>query len=272
MNIKFKKSFKNLIVSNKFLNLIIIKPFKFIAEKDAKITLFLVKESYKRLRFSNWALGNSPKWFNHQIDKNYQWEKNGDSSWIERGVFSGLCLQKKSKVLEICCGDGFHAANFYSNKCASIICCDIDKFAIKHAKENNKRKNIKFVVGDIINNMPNGDFDNIIWDIAFAFNEIFNEDQLFKILNNIKVRLTEDGILSGCTLILKKENPVRHLSDSSFKLDSKEDLFNILSKTFKYAYIFELNSVHRHSLYFWCSNKKKNIPFSEEWDSKFSNL
>ena len=75
-----------------------------------------------------------------------------------------MVLKPNSKMLEICCGDGFNARHFYSSKAASILAIDFDKDAIPHARRYNSAPNITYVQKDIREGLPPGPFDNIVWD------------------------------------------------------------------------------------------------------------
>jgi SAM-dependent methyltransferase len=115
---------------------------------------------------------------------------------LERGIFGSLALQEKH-VLELACGDGFNTRNFYSLRSAYIIACDFDPKAIKTARGKNRASNIEFLLADIRTEMPEGLFENVVWDAAI---EHFTPDEITKILDDIKSRLTDDGILSGYTI------------------------------------------------------------------------
>lgn len=140
-----------------------------------------------------WSLPPGPEFFDHQIDLFYQWLARRNSIWLERGVFGSLVL-RGGRVLELACGDGFNTRNFYSLRSERVVACDFDPKAIKTAQEKNKASNIKFLLADIRTEMPEGKFGNVIWDAAI---EHFTPDEIAKILAGIKLRLTDDGILSG---------------------------------------------------------------------------
>ena len=136
--------------------------------------------------YTQWMMGHNPEWFDHNLDNFYQWPKTGNALWLERGIFSSICLKKQGDILELCCGDGFNSANFYSIHSRTVVACDFDYSAIKHAKNNWHRDNIKFLKADIRTEMPKGKFDNIIWDAAI---ENFTEDEISKLMKDIKQRM-----------------------------------------------------------------------------------
>ena len=175
-----------------------------IFELESNIAKKWVASSHKRLFMAHWGLG-TPEWFDHSIDLYYQWPKTGISFWVERGVFSSIAL-KGGNVLELCCGDGFNSKYFYSKLSKSITAVDFDQSAINTARNKNASINIKFIKADIRYEIPTGKFDNIIWDAAI---EHFTESEIVSLMNNIKSRLSESGILSGYTIVERNEGKRR---------------------------------------------------------------
>lgn len=56
-----------------------------------------------------------------------------------------------------------------------MVACDFDPKAIWTENRKNKAPNIDFVLADIRTDMPQGTFDNIVWDAAI---EHFTEEEL----------------------------------------------------------------------------------------------
>jgi SAM-dependent methyltransferase len=240
----------------------ILKPFKpllvFIFEIESFLAKKWVAAAHRRLFQVTWAIPKNPEFFDHQIDLFYLWQKVRTSFWLERGVFSNLALKKGGKMLELSCGDGFNARNFYSDKCESIIACDFDKKALSTANRKNSAPNITFVLADIRNDMPDGSFDNIVWDTAI---EHFTPDEINAIMSNIKKRLTPDGILSGSTIVEQKTG--KSLEQHEYEFKNMSDLRRFLTPMFKEVTVFETIQDQRHSLYFWASDGI--VPFSDKW-------
>lgn len=214
--------------------------------------------AHKRLYYASWGIPTNPEFFDHSIDLFYNWEKTKMAFWLERGVFSSLALKRGGAVLELACGDGFNARNFYSGLVKNIIACDFDKNAISTAKRKNKSSNLEFILADIRTSMPDGVFDNIIWDAAI---EHFTPKEISNILLEIKRRLGADGILSGYTIV-EKENG-KQLEQHEYEFKNMEDLKRFFDPLFKNVIVFETIYPERHNLYFWASDS--SIPFSERW-------
>lgn len=245
----------------------ILMPFQALLENIFQFEALVAKKwassSHKRLFITQWGLGE-PEWFDHSIDLYYQWPKNGVGFWVERGVYSSIAL-KGGNVLELCCGDGFNAKYFYSHLSSKVVSCDFDKSAIKTAISKNQADNIDFIEADIRTEMPEGFFQNIIWDAAI---EHFTEQEIDKILNQIKVRLTDDGVLSGYTIV-EKEDGQKSLYQHEYEFKSKKDLQRFFIPHFKNVTVFETIYKERHNLYFWASNS--DIPFGKDWKGMVSN-
>lgn len=208
-----------------------------------------------------WRSGEkTPEWFDHYLDMYSLWgQAGGNAFWLERGIFSLLALKSSGKVLELCCGDGFNAKFFYQYKAAEITAVDFDETAIDHAVKNNKAQNIHFKVADIRYDMPEGLYDNIIWDAAI---EHFTQQEITDLMKKIKSRLNTRGTLSGYT-IAKRKDGIKSLKQHEYEFVSKEDLFRFLVPWFKKVKVFETIYTNRHNLYFWCSDHE--IPFELGW-------
>jgi len=207
-----------------------------------------------------WSFPPQPEWYDHYCDQFYQFNTFQNPLWVERGTFGLLAIKQGAHVLELCCGDGFNAYHFYSNRAKQIISVDFDKNAIPHAKKYNKAKNIEFRLCDIRNEMPEGIFDNIIWDAAI---EHFTEDEIGELMRNIKERLKPGGVLTGYTIV---ELPSGELSLSHHEREfrSKEDLRSFFDPHFKNVKVFETIYPSRHNLYFFASDGV--LPFDKDWD------
>ena len=220
--------------------------------------------AHRRLKWVQWNLPPQPEHFDHYIDLLYQWTKTRNSLWVERGVFGSLALKGMGETLELACGDGFNARNFYSLRSKNVIACDFDPKAIETAKRKNSASNVEFLLADIRNEMPVGKFDNIFWDAAI---EHFTPNEIKKILNDIKSRLKENGVLSGYTN-KENENTGKALSHHEYEFKSKEDLLNFLKPYFKNVTVFETVFPTRHNLYFWAGDGV--IPFANNWPNSVS--
>jgi ubiquinone/menaquinone biosynthesis C-methylase UbiE len=67
-----------------------------------------------------------PEFFEHKIGLYWLWKAKRAPHWVERGVFSLLAIEPGSKTLELCCGDGFNAYDFYSARVGSLLSVDFD--------------------------------------------------------------------------------------------------------------------------------------------------
>ncbi|GAT34959.1 methyltransferase domain-containing protein [Terrimicrobium sacchariphilum] len=225
----------------------------------AGLSIKFANSTHKWLMRCQWERSPQPEHFDHHIDLFHQWLTHRNNLWIERGCFGSLSL-KGGKVLELACGDGFNARNFYSLRSQSVIACDFDPAAIETAKNKNSAPNVTFVLADIRTQMPTGSFENIVWDAAI---EHFTPDEINALMKAIKARLAPGGILSGYTIVEKSDG--KQLSHHEYEFKDKEDLLSFLKPHFEHVTVFETIFPSRHNLYFWASDSQEAIPFDDSW-------
>lgn len=223
----------------------ILLPLFLILNKGVRA---LARFTHKVQFYLQWAIKPNPEWFDHFLDQYYQWpEKRSPLGW-ERGIYNLLALSPQSKVLELCCGDGFNAYHFYSIRVDSILSLDFDPKAIQHAKRNFNANNVTYQCHDIREGLPKGPFTNVIWDAAI---EHFTLEEISRILNEIKVIMGKSGILSGYTIV-EREDGASH-DDHEYEFKSKADLQHLLSQFFKHFVVIETEFPDRTNLYFYAS-------------------
>jgi cyclopropane fatty-acyl-phospholipid synthase-like methyltransferase len=201
-----------------------------------------------------WAVDN-PEYFDHNIDMYSSWSKTRESFPVERGVFSSFAITSNSRVLDLCCGDGFNSYHFYSLRAKNVAAIDLDREAIRWAKRNYKSPNLAFSIGDIRTDIPDGPFDNIVWDAAV---EHFTEREISALMTRIKAVLAPSGILSGYTIIEPKDGG-KHLHQHEYEFHSKEDLARFLTPNFRNVHVFETVFPSRTNLYFYATDA--TLPF-----------
>jgi SAM-dependent methyltransferase len=165
--------------------------------------------------FIEWRLEN-PEYFEHQMDLNFKWHETRTSFPMERGVFSSFALRDElpstGNTLDLCCGDGFYSYYFYSKRSKKVTAIDFDRNAIEFAVKNyGLAGNIDFVVGDIRSDIPEGPFDNVIWDAAIEhFTEHEIENLMLKIKKVMKTKIRQQVFKNGflIPLFLSPHNAV----------------------------------------------------------------
>jgi SAM-dependent methyltransferase len=226
---------------------------------EARLSERWVSGAHHRLFLAQWGIHPVPEFFDHKIGLYWMWRAKRLPHWVERGVFSLLALEPGCKALELCCGDGFNAHFFYSIRVGSMLSVDFDPKAIAYAKRNFRAENIRYELADIRTQMPEGIFDNIVWDAAI---EHFTETEIVQLMGNIKKRLTPTGTLSGFT-IAEKADGKKMLPHHEYEFKSKEDLARFFRPHFKNVKVFETIYPDRHNLYFWASDGI--LPFMDGW-------
>jgi SAM-dependent methyltransferase len=229
-------------------------------EAEASLARRWTAAAHRRLLYDEWFISPNPEYFDHHIDLFYQWFNSRNSLWIERGAFGSLALQG-GDVLELACGDGFNARNFYSLRSRQVVACDFDPNAITTARRKNSAPNVRFVLADIRTAMPDGLYQNIVWDAAI---EHFTPAEIQQILLDIKERLAPGGILSGYTIV-ERGGGAKHIHQHEYEFRDMADLESFLAPHFANVTVFETIYPDRHNLYFWASDGA--VPFDPEWAS-----
>ena len=230
-----------------------------LAAMEAGLAARWASAAFRRLREVQWRLAPQPEHFDHRIDLYHQWQTNRNSLWVERGVFSGLALKPGGRVLELACGDGFAARNFFSLRSREVIACDFDPLALATARRHHAAPNVTYVLADIRTAMPEGEFDNIVWDAAI---EHFTPAEIDQLMREIARRLGPAGVLSGYTIV-ERSDGMKSLSHHENEFRDKADLMRFFQPYFRSVTVFETIYPDRHNLYFWAS--RGALPFAPGW-------
>ena len=211
-----------------------------------------------KLQFNlEWKVAPVPEWFDHFLDQHFAWRATGNPLSWERGIFSLLAMKQGCRLLELCCGGGFVTRHFYACRAGEIVAVDFDPAAIAHARRFNAAPNIRFDVADIRQGLPDGPFDNVVWDAAI---EHFTEAEIAEILAGVKARLSPGGTLSGYTI--REAAAGKSHPDHEYEFKSKQDLARFFAP-FRHVMVFETVYPTRHNLYFFASDAA--LPFGEGW-------
>jgi SAM-dependent methyltransferase len=209
----------------------------------------LAAVSHKAQLRLEWATGNPPEWYDTFIGQYYAWREER-IAWIwDRGVLNTLCLKPGGRLLDICCGGGFYDYHFYAPRAREVLAVDFDPNAIAHAQRNNAASNIHYLVADIRESLPQGPFDNVIWDGAI---EHFTPDEIDGLIRRIKERLAPGGVLSGYTVAEREEG--MHHPDHEYEFKSKDDLRRFFTPYFANVVVIETVYPERHNLHFMASD------------------
>jgi SAM-dependent methyltransferase len=229
-----------------------------IAQMECRIAAAWASNAHHRLMLIQWGLPPPPEHFNYRINLFYQWLKTRSSMWLERGVFNSLALLG-GNVLELSCGDGFNARNFYAAHSKRVVACDFDPKAIATARRENLAPNVEYVLCDIREAIPQGRFENIVWDAAI---EHFTYDEIQGVLHQVKERLLPGGRFSGYTIAVRPD--AKAFIHHEYEFHNKEELLAVLQPFFVNVTIFETHFPERDNLYWWASDG--SLPFRERWE------
>jgi SAM-dependent methyltransferase len=209
------------------------------------------------------ALRPSAEWFDHQIDAQWQWPRRGRGSFVERGVLSALTIRPGAAVLELCCGDGFSTRHFYAPRAGRVVAVDANPEALRHARRFNPAPNVEYRRCDILRELPEGPFDNVVWDTAIHH---FTRAEAEAILARIALALRPGGTLSGHTVI----EPGSGYRFARQAFADAEDLATLIGSAFRHVCVRTTQEPHRTNLYFFAGEGPQSMPFDADRDDVVS--
>jgi hypothetical protein len=222
---------------------------------EARVAARWASGAHWRLKAAQWAIAPAPSHFDHHTDLHHQWLRSRDPMWVERGVLSGLAM-RGGRLLELSCGDGFNTRNFYSIRMDTVVACDIDPTAIATARRKNPAPNIDYRIADIRTQMPDGAYDNVVWDFGFPLLRYFTPDEVEQVFGQVRARLGAQGVFSGYTI-------AQEPGDGTLCFSDTERLRAYMARFFAHVTVFETRSHDRHNLYFWAS--QSTVPLRPDW-------
>jgi SAM-dependent methyltransferase len=196
----------------------------------------------------------SAEWFDHEIDVQWQWVARQRSMFLERGVLNTLAISPGAQILELCCGDGFNTHRFYAERGVHVLAVDHNRAALAHAARFHARPNVEFRWCDILEGIPAGPFDNVIWDSAIHH---FTPSEVAVVLASIHRSLAASGVLSGYTVI----EPTEGYAYTRLRFQDPEHLADMLAAEFAHVAVLETPDALRRNLYFFASDVLSALPF-----------
>ena len=158
--------------------------------------------------------------------------------------FANLFVKEKSDVLDAACGVGY-GSNILSKKAKSIIGVDYSKSAIKFAKQNHNKKNIKFYESNILKFKFKKKFDVIV---SLETLEHINKSDGIKWIKKCFKLLKKNGIFICSSPLLRIRNGRPFITNPHHLHEMKRsELEKVLKKVFKtkniYLFIQETNNL-----------------------------
>jgi SAM-dependent methyltransferase len=147
-----------------------------------------------KLQFeTQWKLGTPADWYDHFIERHWRWFSTRNPVSWERGVFDLLAMKPDCRVLELCCGGGFCSYHFFSSCDHKSLQLTTPRFRW-HKRARIVWREHRYICADIRSSMPEGEFDNIVWDAGI---EYFSPAEVNACLLGIRQRLGATGVLSA---------------------------------------------------------------------------
>ena len=195
-----------------------------------------------------WGIKPRPEWFDHFLDQYWQWAQRTTACGSSAACFPGSsskrirgCSRSAAATVSIR-GTSIRPEPGPSSRSIST------RMQFRTPGDTIPRRTLPSKQ-DIRAGLPEGPFDNIVWDAAI---EHFTEKEIDTIMGAIVERLGADGILSGYTLTEDKTGKKSNaLHEYEFK--DKEDLRRFFTPHFKFVRVWETIYPTRHNLYFVAS-------------------
>lgn len=230
-----------------------------ITEAANRRLRWLVQATHSFQQTVQWGLPPEPEWHDHHLDQYFGWSRLRNPYLFDRTAFNLLALKPETRILDLCCGDGYASYHWYWVRAASILAVDFDPEVIHHARRHFQDPRIRYEVADIRTDFPRGAFDNIVWDAAI---EHFTPDEINGIMESIRDNLAPDGVLSGYTVASLGVD--KQLTHHEYEFSSMDDLARFLTPHFQRVRVFENRFPERHNLYFFASTGSP-LPFDDDW-------
>lgn len=207
-----------------YILFIFLKPLFLIS---IKIQNLYVKISINK----DWMFARKLPNFYKQENNLYSWIRNPSNvHMFVSPAIARRFLTKDSVVLDIGCGDGYIDYLFFSDISKCIDAVDISKEAIKFAKKNFKKANLRYINKDILNhNFKENYYDYIFWNDSFDY---FSNDEKQILIDKIKFSLKESGYLHIKTPI-NKNNSISKGNNIKSYFSNEETMIREIQNDFK---------------------------------------
>lgn len=235
-----------------------------------KILTYLLCRHYQSSNYRDWYLKKEqPHFYNLKagVFVALYGKKTKNIGGLYSGFNSSEVIKKGDICLDIGCGDGFFSKCFFSDNSSSIDAIDIEKNAIKYAKENNANSKLNYMLRDAVTGpFPRKDYDVIIWEGAIGH---FAKETTHIMLKKIQDSLKVTGIFTGSESLGMEGHD--HLQFFS----SLDELHLLFKPYFKFIALKSLQynidgDFLRTEAYWRCSNDLKSIENSS-WKIYSSN-
>jgi 2-polyprenyl-3-methyl-5-hydroxy-6-metoxy-1,4-benzoquinol methylase len=199
------------------------------------------------------------EWFDHRINL-HRWTIDPTRlSWVERGVYPRELMGPDSRVLDLCCGDGFYPHHFFASTAAHVDAVDFTAAAIAHARRHYRHPAVAYHVLDVVADpFPGASYDVVTWDAAI---EHFDDQAVRAVLAKVVAVLKPGGVLSGSTPLVDRAagpaDPENPFHDHDYH--SPEEMEALLSEFFAHVATMVTDDGHRRTIYFRASDEPARL-------------
>src|SRR5712675_800581 len=197
-----------------------LRPFgpvlRTLLEVSARLCLFvnrLLALSYRYL----WPILGI-YWYDHDFDHLMGPDVN---HWTERGTLAKRYIRSNDLVLDVGCGDGSFAGNYFAQYAAHVDAVDYDEKAIDAARRKHSKNNVNFFVADATTSEFTKKYNVIL---LFGAIQQFAPQDARQLLEKLANALVDGGTLFGSVPIFSQTG----VSESrGFVKDHKSEFLSI---------------------------------------------
>jgi SAM-dependent methyltransferase len=198
----------------------------------------------KLVFFRDWRLQvrGWPQFYKHDLNLALWRFEPARWSFAARGVFARARMFKGCKVLDLCCGDGFHTHLSFSDIAGHIDAVDLDGSAMAYARKYHRAPAIAYHLMDIVrDDFPATAYDVIVWNAAICY---FDAASIRRVLRKIVNAGTSAAVLAG--MLPKASGYVDHKTEFA----SAHAVQELLLEYFERVSVREIVEMSGSSFYF----------------------
>lgn len=219
-----------------------------IGEYFIQIAKHIGKEGSKLLFKGQWGF-QLPDWFDHRhhlLDT----EKYFKDFWTLSADNVLRVLPLNGRLLSLCTGDGFYDYYFYRERCAEIVCVDINRNCYNHFQRLYRAPNIQYILHDLLSYNPEKCYyDTVVIRGAI---EHFSEVNQQKIFILAKSALKSGGWFCGDT----PQATGRGLGHEAHQYEWRDEkhMREVLERVFSRVETFTFVSKEHTTLFWRCQS------------------
>lgn len=222
-----------------------------IGEYFAQVSDHLGKVAGELLFNVQWG-GRESEWFDHRLHL-LDPEKWFTDYWSASADNVIKVLPRQGKMLNLCSGDGFYDFYYYRKRAGEIVCVELDREPLRHARRVHSAPNITYLNANVLTyEPPAGAFDVVVIRGAI---EHFSQEHQHVIFAKAARALKKGGWFCGDTPARKDDNN-KHLSMHKYEWADEIEMRKELVQHFDHVETSTLVSDDLTNLFWRCKKTR----------------